>query len=136
MGDYLERVGSGEAFAAPLDVVLGTHDIVQPDLVVRRHHAERFTEAGIQGAPDIVIEITSPSSQRMDRIRTSATYATFGVPEYWLVDPSTETILVRTLVDGRFQSRSGGVRSVLLPDPVIDPSEVFAFPQRPGNAAI
>ena len=106
LGDYLERVGSGEAFAAPIDVFLGQHDIVQPDLVAILHrHADRVTEAGIKGAPDIVIEITSPSSQRMDRIRKSATYATFGVPEYWIVDPETETILVQALVDGRYQAQ-------------------------------
>ena len=131
LGDYLERVGSGEAFAAPIDVFLGEHDIVQPDLVVvLQPHAERITETGIQGAPDIVIEIISPSSQRMDRIRKSATYATFGVPEYWLVDPDTETILVQTLVDGRYQPNADPVRSVLLPDLVIDPSDVFALPRR------
>ena len=117
--DYLERSGSGEVFAAPLDVVLGTHDIVQPDLVVvLEHHADRVTDAGIEGAPDIVIEITSPSSQRMDRIRKSATYATFGVLEYWIVDPDTETILVQKLVDGRYQlveeGHEGSVRSVQL----------------------
>jgi Uma2 family endonuclease len=129
--DYLERSGSGEVFAAPLDVVLGTHDIVQPDLVVvLEHHADRVTDAGIEGAPDIVIEITSPSSQRMDRIRKSATYATFGVAEYWIVDPDTETILVQALVDGRYQpgeSREGAVRSVQLPDLFIDPKDLFAL---------
>lgn len=134
LGDYLERVGSGEAFAAPIDVVLGKHDIVQPDLiVVLQQHGDRVTDAGIEGAPDIVIEIISPSSQRMDRIRKSATYATFGVPEYWIVDPETETILVQTLVDGRYQpgeGREGSVRSVQLPDLIIDPSDVFALPQR------
>lgn len=136
LADYLERSASGEVFAAPLDVVLGTHDIVQPDLVVMLHrHAERITEAGIEGAPDIVIEITSPSSQRVDRIRKSATYATFGVPEYWIVDPETETILVQTLVDGRYQSSDGPVRSGQLPDLAIDPNDVFAPPQRPGNPA-
>jgi Uma2 family endonuclease len=95
------------------------------------------TDAGIDGAPDIVIEITSPSSQRMDRIRKSATYATFGVPEYWIVDPETETILVQVLVDGRYQPSVGGdgsVRSVQLPDLVLDPSDVFAQPQRPENS--
>src|SRR5829696_6786459 len=134
LGDYLERVGSGEAFAAPIDVFLGKHDIVQPDLIVILHrHAGRVTDAGIEGAPDIVIEITSPSSQRMDWIRKSATYATFGVPEYWIVDPETQTILVQALVDGRYQSSEGHVRSVQLPDLVVDPRDVFALPQRPGN---
>jgi Uma2 family endonuclease len=95
------------------------------------------TDAGIDGAPDIVIEITSPSSQRMDRIRKSATYATFGIPEYWIVDPETETILVQVLVDGRYQPSVGGdgsVRSVQLPDLVLDLSDVFAQPQRPENS--
>lgn len=137
LGDYLERMGGGEAFAAPIDVVLGKHDIVQPDLVVVLHrHAGRVTAVGIDGAPDIVIEITSPSSQRMDRIRKSATYATFGVPEYWIVDPETETILVQALVDGRYQplaSRDGIIRSAQLPDLVIDPRDLFALPQRLGN---
>ena len=139
LGDYLERVGSGEAFAAPIDVFLGTHDIVQPDLVVvLKQHADRVTDAGIEGAPVIVIEITSPSSQRMDRIRKSATYATFGVPEYWIVDPDTETTLVQALVDGRYlpsEDYAGSVRSVQLPDLFIDPSDIFAFPQRPENTA-
>lgn len=136
LGDHLERVGIGEAFAAPIDAILGTHDIVQPDLVVvLQHHAERITDAGIDGAPDIVIEITSPSSQRIDRIRKSATYATFGVPEYWIVDPETETILVQTLVNGRYQTIEGAFRSVQLPGLVIDPSAVFALPQRPRNPA-
>jgi Uma2 family endonuclease len=134
LGDYLERVGSGEAFAAPIDVVLGTHDIVQPDLVVvLPQHADRVTDVGIDGAPDVVIEITSPSSQRMDRIRKSATYATFGVPEYWIVDPDTETILVHALVDGRYQpseDREGSVRSVQLPDLIVDLGDLFALPQR------
>lgn len=139
VGDHLEQSGSSEAFAAPLDVVLGNHDIVQPDLVVvLNQHADRVTDAGIKGAPDIVIEITSPSSQRMDRIRKSATYATFGVPEYWIVDPDTETILVHALVDGRYQSldsREGKVRSVQLPDLVVDTRDVFMLPHRLGNQA-
>ena len=95
-----------------------------------------MTDAGIEGAPDIVVEITSPSSQRMDRIRKSATYATFGVPEYWIVDPDTETILVQALVDGRYQTGEnleGPVRSVQLSDLVVDTREVFALPQRSGN---
>lgn len=132
--DHLDRSGNGEVFAAPLDVVLGTHDIVQPDLVVvLQQHADRVTDAGIEGAPDIVIEITTPSSQRMDRIRKSATYATFGVPEYWIVDPETETILVHALVDGRYQPNEGGegsVRSVQLPDLIVDPSDLFVLPHR------
>lgn len=132
--DYLERSRSGEVFAAPLDVFLGTHDIVQPDLVVvLQQHANRVTDAGIDGAPDIVIEITSPSSQRIDRIRKSATYATYGIPEFWIVDPESETILVQSLVDGRYQSSKsleGVVRSVQLPDLAVDSREIFALPQR------
>ena len=134
LGDYLEHSGSGEAFAAPLDVVLGTYDIVQPDLVViLNQHADRVTDAGIEGAPDIVIEIVSPSSQRMDRIRKSATYATYGIPEYWIVDPESETVLVQSLVDGRYramESREGRIRSAQLPNLNVATTDLFALPHR------
>lgn len=134
LGDFLIRTAAGEAFAAPIDVVLGKHDIVQPDLIViLNRHADRVTESGIEGAPDIAIEITSHSSQRIDRIRKSATYATYGVPEYWIVDPENETVLVQSLVDGRYQpeeNREGRVRSGQLPDLIVDTLELFALPQR------
>lgn len=130
--DFFERTASGEAFAAPLDVVLGHYDILQPDIVVvLRENADRITENGVIGPPDLVVEIVSPSTVRTDRIRKGATYATFGVPEYWIVDPESETILVQTLVDGQFKPISSEdelVRSIHIAGLEIDASSVFTVP--------
>ncbi len=132
LDEYLERTGNGEVFAAPLDVLLGNHDILQPDFViVLRENADRVTDAGIVGPPDLVVEILSPGSVAIDRVRKSATYATFGVPEYWIVDPATKTILAQKLVNGQYQqieSDDGLIRSEHITGLVIDPADVFALP--------
>src|SRR5680860_1586560 len=100
---HLEEYDLGVAFGMRFDVHLSPYDILKPDIsVVLRQNAERIKDFGVVGAPDLVIEILTPSSARIDRIRKAATYATFGVPEYWIVDPETETILAQTLSDGRY----------------------------------
>ena len=129
---YVEDQDIGVAYAAAFDVHLGEHDIVQPDiLVVLKANVSRLREVGMAGPPDLVIEIISPSSSGIDRIRKAATYATFGVPEYWIVDPDSETILAQALEGGRFRpvpSEDGPIRSVQIAGLVIDPAEVFAVP--------
>jgi len=90
----------GEIFAAPLDVVLSNIDVVQPDILfVSNENAGIITEKNIQGAPDIVIEILSPSSDHKDKVLKRKLYAKFGVKEYWLVDPDAKQIQVFTLKD-------------------------------------
>jgi len=84
----LEEPGLALIFDAPVDVILSEHDVVQPDLVIlsaARSHL--VTERGIEGTPDIVVEILSPGTRVLDRRVKKATYARFAVPEYWLVDP-------------------------------------------------
>jgi Uma2 family endonuclease len=123
----------GAAYFAPVDVRLGLHNIVQPDIVfVQRGNIRIVDDSGINGAPDLVIEIVSPSSRGRDRIRKSALYADSGVPEFWLVDPDTETILAQELREGRYHpipSEDGLIRSKVLDGLVIDPREIFAEPE-------
>lgn len=130
--DHVARTNCCLAFAAPFDVALSEHDLLQPDLcVVLRENAGRLTRSGIDGPPDLIIEIISPASARMDRIRKSATYATFGVPEYWIVDPDAQTIVAQVLVEGQYQpieSDDGQIRSRAVAGLVIDPVEIFALP--------
>jgi len=95
-------------------------------------NAARIKDYGVVGAPDLVIAIVSPSSAKIDRIRKAATYATFGVPEYWIVDPETATILPRSLKEGRyrpFSDEDGRIRSVQIKGLVIDPADIFAVPK-------
>jgi Uma2 family endonuclease len=85
----------GEAFAAPTDVLLSPHDIVQPDLVfISRERIALVREKNIQGAPDLVIEILSASTRRLDEDLKLKAYERCGVAEYWLFDPTGETVRV------------------------------------------
>lgn len=86
---------SGEAFAAPVDVVLSDIDVVRPDLVwVSSSRAEILTDANIQGAPDLVVEVLSPGTRRVDELTKRKLYERHGVLEYWIVDPELGRIRV------------------------------------------
>jgi Uma2 family endonuclease len=129
---YVEDNDIGVAYAAAFDVHLSEHDIVQPDiLVVLKANVSRLREVGMAGPPDLAVEIISPSSAGIDRVRKAAAYATFGVPEYWIVDPDSETILAQTSEGRRFRpmtSDDGLIHSAQIAGLVIDPTEVFAVP--------
>ncbi|WP_428278708.1 Uma2 family endonuclease [Candidatus Palauibacter sp.] len=90
----LERPGLGEIFVAPYGVEFPvTGEGVQPDIVfVSRDRCEIITEAGIAGAPDLVVEILSPSTAGRDRTIKLRLYERHGVQEYWIVDPDESVI--------------------------------------------
>ena len=88
----------GSVVAAPMDVLLTPFDVVQPDLIfVSNARAHIITEDNIRGAPDLLIEILSPSTERRDRIVKRDLYARHGVREYWLIDPYAKTATVLLL---------------------------------------
>ena len=83
----------GLVLPAPVDVVLSEHDIVEPDLIfLSNERRDRVTEANIQGAPDLVVEVLSDSTRRRDEITKRHLYERRGVREYWLVDPELQTV--------------------------------------------
>ena len=84
--DYFEGRGLGRVFNAPIDVILAPHDVVQPDLVVVTSLGQ-ISARGIEGAPDLLVEVLSPSTVSYDRATKSRRYAALGVPHLWLVDP-------------------------------------------------
>lgn len=92
---------------APLDVELSNHDVAQPDLIFLSHeNLDLVQEGRVRGAPDLVVEIFSPSTEQRDRTTKRTLYARHGVQEYWLVDPDAETIEVLSLGDeGYTQTR-------------------------------
>jgi Uma2 family endonuclease len=101
---YFEEVPSGEVFVAPIDVELSMYDIVEPDVVVVLDaNASVKQTKRIVGAPDVVVEVISPSSELRDRARKAALYAMNGVREYWLVDPGTKTFDVLALRDSDYE---------------------------------
>jgi Uma2 family endonuclease len=85
----------GQVYYAPLDVIFGDNDVFQPDvLFVSTKNLDRVKQAGVFGAPDLVIEVLSPSTAENDRYHKREVYERAGVMEYWLVDPENRTIEV------------------------------------------
>ena len=94
----------GEVFIAPCDVVLSDTDVVQPDLLfVSKERSHIINEDNIRGAPDLVIEILSPSTAQRDRTLKRTLYALHGVPEYWQADTDAKIAMVLTLDDGEYK---------------------------------
>lgn len=71
---------------APTDIVLSEHDVVQPDVFVVCDR-KKITEANIQGAPDLIIEVLSPSTALKDKREKKRLYEKYGVSEYIIIDP-------------------------------------------------
>jgi Uma2 family endonuclease len=79
--------GPCQVFVAPVDVVLSRDTVVQPDVVVVCDPAKTADRQRVQGAPDLVVEVLSPSTSLKDRREKRALYEAHGVPEYLIVDP-------------------------------------------------
>ena len=122
----------GKIFPAPVDVRLAEHTVVQPDLVyvsAARSHI-RANPAFVNGVPDLVVEILSPSTRAYDEHVKHRLYERAGLPEYWLVDLNREALTILTLRKGAYvataaQSASR-VSSVVLPGLAIDVPALFA----------
>jgi Uma2 family endonuclease len=93
LSQYLKKHPVGQAFCAPCDVYLDVHNVVQPDLLlVANAHLGLLADDGIHGAPDLVIEILSPSTALLDTKTKRAIYARAGVKELWVVDPTLRQV--------------------------------------------
>ena len=104
MRAWLEQHPVGRVFMAPLDVVFTQFDVVEPDLLfVSRHRAaDILTAQHVTGAPDVVVEIGSPSTRKRDETIKRRLYERSGVSEYWVVDPDLDVVRVYRNRDGRF----------------------------------
>ncbi len=94
----------GEAYHAPFDVLFADGDYMEPDLVfVRKERLHVLSDRGVEGPPDLIVEITSPSTADRDRGIKLERYRLFGVAEYWVVDPDACTVEVWDLASGATQ---------------------------------
>ena len=130
---FINDHGLGTLLYAPCDVVLSDVDVVQPDIlfVSRDREEELIKPDNVRGAPDLVIEILSPSTETKDRGLKHDLYGRHGVTEYWLVDPIAETVsihrqrggvLVATNTFGRGQT----LRSPLLAGLELHLDDIFS----------
>jgi len=122
----------GEVLWAPCDVYLSQFDVVQPDIFfIASERRGIMKEACVQGAPDLMVEIISPSDPKKDRDLKRKLYARFGVREYWIVDPVARSIDVLVREEGDLRGLQTFVaeetlHSSLLPDFQLHLGSVFA----------
>lgn len=136
LANYLEGKQC-EVFSAPFDVRLNADaeddTVVQPDIAIVCD-PKKIEANGCKGAPDMVVEILSPATARMDQLIKFNKYREAGVLEYWIVNPETKLVQVNRLMHGSYVNQAYGdtdtVPVSVLEDCKIDLAKVFA-PQRP-----
>lgn len=104
MRTYAKQRRLGKVFSSPIGVRLPTQPVpVQPDvLFVKKEHLSIVTKTYIEGAPDLVVEILSPSNWTYDRQEKFEVYRAAGVSEYWIVDYRAKSIEVFNLDNGSY----------------------------------
>jgi len=121
IGNLLEEArkksgGGCRTFVAPTDVYLAPRTVVQPDLLIVCDPA-KISVRGIEGAPDVVVEILSPRTASKDRSRKQWAYEAARVPEYLIVDPEEKVGLLLRLEQGHYVEAArvewGGLVSLL-----------------------
>ncbi|MBZ4659216.1 MAG: hypothetical protein JG766_1139 [Desulfacinum sp.] len=98
-----EKLGGCEVFPAPTDVVFDPHNVVQPDILILCRR-DRITDRNIQGVPDLVVEVVSPSTEIKDRREKKRLYERHGVKEYLIVFPEREYVERYHLSQGLYGS--------------------------------
>ena len=135
--DYLKDKKC-EVYPAPFAVRLFEKDgdspedvdtMVEPDITVVCDPS-KLDDIGCKGAPDLVMEILSPSTQRRDKFTKFNLYQRAGVREYWIIDPRDKSVQVFVLEDGHYMAKDFGtagdkLKVNVLEDCTIDLSKVF-----------
>jgi Uma2 family endonuclease len=122
----------GQVLFVPLDVILSEEDVVQPELiVVGRERQEMISERVREGAPNLVVEVTSLATSTLDRQQKRELHAKYGVREYWLVDPVSRPIDQMGLRDerltlkGTYSRKDECITSEMIPELSVPVSQVF-----------
>jgi Uma2 family endonuclease len=127
----LEKKGIGELLYAPLDVYFSDTEVYQPDIIfIARDNELVEIDKIVTGAPDIVIEVLSPSTAYYDLRHKAKVYAESGVKEYWIVDPGEKSVEIFSNSKGSFtleQKAEGdcAAESKLFPEVNIELGELF-----------
>jgi Uma2 family endonuclease len=97
LAPFVNENGLGKVVVGPFDVLFQDGDFVQPDLVfVGTERAHIVSERGVEGAPDVIVEVVSSATATLDYQMKRDRYAHFGVPEYWIVDPLRRELAIWT----------------------------------------
>lgn len=131
MSLFVKKEQTGRVFVSPIDVRLNERSIFQPDILfISKEKAFLIGERMIEGPPDLVVEVLSPSSAYHDLRTKFRAYQQAGVQEYWIADPERRSVEVFASREGKFQLHQeaegeGTVQSVLLPGFSVDLASIF-----------
>jgi Uma2 family endonuclease len=129
--EYVRRLGLGEVFLSPIDVILAEVTVVEPDLIyLEAGRLERVSDRGIEGPPTLAIEVLSPSTASADRGVKQQLSARYHVSHYWIVDLDARVIETYHLTGTTYEPgpRLNGTAPAALPpfpDLRLDPSAVW-----------
>jgi Uma2 family endonuclease len=129
------RKHGGKAMTAPYSVVFSDTNVTEPDvLYVRPENLGRFEARFLAAPPDVVVEVSSPSTRRLELIRKHDLYQRFGVPEYWFVDLEADRIEVYRLTGEHYGGpllfgRSDRLESPLIPGFSLDIDDLLGPPE-------
>lgn len=133
LSNYLKKNPIGKVVSAPLEVFFSETNLAQPDVMfISKARLNIIKPAQVKGAPDLVIEVLSPSTEKRDRTVKLKMYARFGVLEYWLPKEKTATVEIFRLLDGELVpvvrlGKSDVLTSPLFPGLEIPLDEIFNF---------
>jgi Uma2 family endonuclease len=129
---FIKRYQLGKIYAAPLDVYLSDYDLVVPDLVFvsTPNFGSLIIERGVVGVPDLIIEIHSKGTQKIDKGDKMKLYKKYGVKEYWMINPRSQGVEVYEWQNGDYElmfsaEETGEITSQVLENFKIDISEFF-----------
>ena len=122
-------LGRGEVLVSPVGVVLAKHTALEPDVFfISRRRASIAKSDLIRGAPDLVVEVVSPSTQTLDRGRKREAYEASGVREYWVVDPFARVVEIHVFGRrraARVYAAADAIRSAVLRGFRVPVAELF-----------
>jgi len=128
---YVDKHSLGRVLSSPVDLVLSMVDVVQPDvLFVARDRVHIIAKKNLVGIPNLIVEILSPSSTTRDQKEKLNLYQRYGLPEYWIVDPDSQTVEVYLSAANRLEKvetlKTGEqLHSRQIPGLVLELSEIF-----------
>ena len=128
---FVKENDAGHVYYAPLDVCFSETDVYQPDIIfIQKERHEIIGKTKIEGTPDMVIEILSPSTAYYDLRKKFRTYEKSGVQEYWIVDPELKRIEVYENENHRYRifseaEEEGKVSSAILRGFEVELADIF-----------
>lgn len=115
---FLRKNQIGKVLIAPTDVRFSNQNILQPDILfIKNENLYKVKEKRLEGAPDLVIEVLSPSTSQWDYEEKKLIYERFGVGEYFIVDPGSKSVDSYFLKDGVYEEQksfTGKINSKIL----------------------